>query len=205
MLKIAALGLALSLAMGCTTLAQMAPPPNPNPSAVKAGVYAIEPSHTRVLFSINHMGFSTYYGEFTGASGKLTLDPANLAASALEVSVPVANVTTTNARLDEELKSKQWLGAADYPTMTFRSTSITPTGPSTADVAGELTLHGVTRPVVLKAKFNAGGVNMLDHAYTIGFEVSGEIKRSDFGVKTYVPLIGDQVGLIISAAFEKTS
>jgi polyisoprenoid-binding protein YceI len=205
MLKTAGLGLALALTMGCATLAQMPPPPNPNPAAVKGGVYAIEPSHTRVLFSVSHMGFTTYYGEFPGASGRLTLDPANLAASALEVSVPVAGVTTTNAKLDEELRSKQWLDAADYPTMTFRSTSITPTGPSTADVAGELTLHGVTRPVVLKAKFNAGGVNILDHAYTVGFEVRGQIKRSDFGVKTYVPLIGDEVDLIISAAFERKS
>jgi polyisoprenoid-binding protein YceI len=205
MIKIAALGLALSLVMGCSTLAQMAPPPNPNPAAVQGGVYAIEPSHTRVLFSVSHMGFTTYYGEFPGASGRLTLDPTNLAATRLEVSVPVAGVATTNAKLDEELRSKQWLDAAAFPTMTFRSTAITPTGPSTADVAGELTLHGVTRPVVLKAKFNAGGVNMLDHAYTVGFEVRGQIKRSEFGVKTYVPLIGDEVDLIISAAFEKKS
>jgi polyisoprenoid-binding protein YceI len=204
MLKTAVLGLAFSLTLGACALAQ-APPPNPDPRAVKPGVYAVEPGHTRVLFSVSHMGFSTYYGEFTGASGSLTLDPAHLGAGALEVSVPVASVSTTNKTLDAELKSSAWLDAAADPTMTFRSTSITPTGPSTADVAGELTLHGVTHPLVLKAKFNAGGVNMLDRAYTIGFEVSGVIKRSDFGVKTYVPLIGDDVTLIISAAFEKKS
>jgi polyisoprenoid-binding protein YceI len=204
MLRTAALGLALSVTLGASAFAQAPPPPNPDPAAVRPGVYTVEPSHTRVLFRVSHMGFTTYFGEFTGASGRLTLDPTHPGASALEVSVPVANITTTNATLDGELKSAQWLDAGAYPTMTFRSTSITPTGPSTAEVAGDLTLHGVTRPVVLKAKFNAGGVNMLDHAYTVGFEVTGEIRRSDFGVKTYVPLIGDDVGLIISAAFEKT-
>ena len=76
------------------------------------------------------------------------------------------------------------------------------TGKNSAVVTGDLVFHGVTKPVTLKVKFNAAGINPLDHKYTAGFEVSGEIKRSDFGVKTYLPLIGDDVGLIISAAFE---
>ena len=83
------------------------------------------------------------------------------------------------------------------------STKVTLTGASTAQVAGDLTLHGVTRPVVLDATFKASGVNMLTKAYTVGFEVKGKIKRSDFGVKTYVPLIGDDVDVVISAPFEK--
>jgi polyisoprenoid-binding protein YceI len=133
----------------------------------------------------------------------LTLDGANPAASNLQVSVPTASVTTLSAKLTDELKSAQWLDAATYPAMTFRSTKVTLTGPDTADVAGDLTLHGVTRPVVLKAKLNRGGVNPMTKAYTIGFEVSGHIKRSDFGVSQYVPLIGDDVELIISAPFER--
>jgi polyisoprenoid-binding protein YceI len=188
---------------GVATIAVAQSPANPSPAAVQAGAYGIEPAHTRVLFSVSHMGFTTWYGEFTGASGSLTIDPKNARVDAVSVSVPTASVSTSNDKLNEELKSAQWLDAAKFDTISFHSTRVIPTGERTADVVGELTLHGVTRPVTLKASFNAAGVNPLSKAYTVGFEVSGDVKRSDFGVATYVPLIGDDVHLIISAAFEK--
>lgn len=189
------------LGLGASLQAQM--PANPSPAAAQAGTYAVEPYHTRVLFSVNHLGFSTWYGEFTGVSGSLTLDPAKLAASHIEISIPTASISTSNAKLDDELKGDKWFNAAQFATISFKSTKIARTGANTADVTGSLTFHGVTKPVVLKAKFNGAGVNPLDKAYTTGFEVSGDIKRSDFGVTTYVPLVGDEVHLIISAAFEK--
>jgi polyisoprenoid-binding protein YceI len=188
---------------GVAGVAAAQSPANPSPAAVQAGAYGVEPAHTRVLFSLSHMGFSTYYGEFTGASGSLTIDPKNARVDAVSVSVPTTSVSTSNAKLDEELKGAQWLDATKFDTISFRSTKVIPTGERTADVVGELTLHGVTRPVTLKASFNAAGVNPLTKGYTVGFEVSGDVKRSDFGVTTYVPLIGDDVHLIISAAFEK--
>jgi polyisoprenoid-binding protein YceI len=159
--------------------------------------------HTRVLFSVSHMGFTTWYGDFTQAAGALELDPAHPADSRVEVSLPTASVSTTNAVLDGELKGPDWFDAARYPTISFRSRQVTVTGPGRADVAGDLTLHGVTRPVTLHARFNAAGVNPLDKTYTAGFEAHGSIKRSEFGVTKYVPLVGDDVDLIISAAFVK--
>jgi polyisoprenoid-binding protein YceI len=173
------------------------------PASVQAGVYKIEPIHTRVLFAVSHLGFTTYYGEFIGASGALTLDPTDIGKSRLEVSVPVGGVSTPNEKLTSELKSADWFDAGKFPTISFKSTAIAATGPGTADVTGDLTLHGVTKQVTLKAKFNTAGVNPLDKAYTAGFEVRGDIKRSDFGVKKYVPLVGDDVHLIISVAFER--
>ncbi len=173
------------------------------PAAVQSGTYKIEPAHTQVLFGVLHLGFTTYHGSFSGASGALTLDSANPAASKLDVSVPTDSVWTPSAKLNEELKSPQWLDAAKYPAMTFHSTAVTPTGPTTADVTGDLTLHGVTKPITLKVKFNSAGSNPLTKAYTAGFDVSGVVKRSDFGVSTYVPMVGDNVDLTISAAFEK--
>jgi polyisoprenoid-binding protein YceI len=173
-----------------------------DPAAVQAGAYGVEPLHTRVLFSVSHMGFTTWYGEFTNVSGTLTLDPKKPADSALEIHIPVGTVSTTNAKLDGELKSDQWLDATQFPEMVFKSTKITETAKGAGKVTGDLTLHGVTRPVTLAVKFNGAGTNPLDKKYTAGFEVSGKIKRSDFGVKTYVPLIGDDVDLIISAGFE---
>jgi polyisoprenoid-binding protein YceI len=158
-----------------------------------------------VVFAVDHFGTSTWYGDFTHASGTLKLDPANLAASQVEVSVPVASVSTTNSVLDGELKSAAWLDAAKCPNMTFKSTKVTPTGPDRATIAGELTLHCVTRPVTLQARLHGAGTNPLTHAYTVGFDATGQIKRSEFGVTKYVPVVSDEVQVILSAPFVKAA
>ena len=199
-LRIAALsGAALIPLTGAAAIAQAAT----EPAAVPAGTYAIEPSHTRVLFSLNHMGFSTWYGDFTGAKGSLTLDPKAPAASKVEVTLPTASVSTTNATLDGELKGADWLDAGKYPTITFVSTKVVPTGADTAKVTGDLTLHGVTKPVTLDVKFHGAGANPMTKAFTVGFDAHGALKRSEFGVTKYVPLVGDEVEITISAPFEK--
>ena len=176
---------------------------NTSPSAVEGGTYKVEPHHTQVGFSVLHMGFSLYTGRFADVSGDMTLDPKAQAESTVRVSVPVASVSTTSAKLDEELKSADWLDAAKFPTMTFKSTTVTPDGKGQAKVMGDLTLHGVTKSVNLEVRFIGSGVNPLDKKYTTGFEIAGDIKRSDFGVTKYVPLIGDVVHLSINGAFEK--
>ena len=173
------------------------------PKDVQAGTYAVEPYHTRVQFTVNHFGFTDWYGDFTNVSGELTLNPAHIEQSKLDISVPVASVSTTNAKLDGELKGDQWFGADKYPTIHFVSTKIVRTGPAKAAITGNLTFHGVTRPVTLQATFNGAGVNPLDKAYTAGFNATTSIKRSDYGVKMYVPMVGDETTLRISAAFEK--
>jgi len=174
-------------------------------SKVPAGTYAVEPYHTRILFDVSHMGFTTWYGNFTSASGTLAFDPKAPAKSALAISFPTGSVSTTNATLDGELKGAEWLNAAAYPTITFKSTRIVLLGHDRGEIVGDLTLHGVTRPVTLVARFNGGGVNPLDKKYTIGFDATGTLSRADFGVKTYEPLIGDKVGLMLSGAFELES
>jgi polyisoprenoid-binding protein YceI len=178
-------------------------PANADTAAVTAGNYAVEPNHTRVQFSVSHMGFSDWYGDFAGATGTLSLDPTQLAAAKLEINIPVASVTTTNAKLDAELKSAEWFNADKHPTIRFVATKVERTAADRANITGDLTFHGVTKPVVLDARFNGAGVNPLSKAYTIGFNATTTINRSDFGVKTYVPLIGNAVTLRISAAFEK--
>ena len=167
------------------------------------GTYNVEPDHTEIMFGVKHLGFTTYYGIFSHASGTLVLDPTNPSASRLEVKVPVSSVLTPSSRLNQELQGEQWLNAAAYPDMTFRATKVTLTGVDKAQVDGELTLHGVTRPLTLQAKFNQAGENPLDHHYTVGFQARGVIKRSDFGVKAFVPMVGDDVRVNISAAFER--
>ncbi len=172
-------------------------------SKVEAGVYNIEPEHSRITFGVSHMGFTNYYGEFRNASGMLNLDPKKPDSSSVDVKIPTGSVMVPNAKLKEELDGDQWLNAAKYPDITFKSTKVAKTGADTAKVTGEFTLHGVTKPLTLNVKFNGAGTNPLDKNYTSGFEATGMIKRSDYGVKTYVPLIGDDVDIMISAAFEK--
>ena len=182
--------------------ATAAGPANPDPTAVIAGSYAVEPIHSRVQFSVSHMGFTHWNGDFSGASGSLRIDPRNVAASKVAISIPTASISTTNTVLDGELKSADWFDAAQFPTIRFASTAVVPTGPDTADITGDLTFHGITRPVVLAARFNGAGINPIDKAYTLGFDATTTIKRSDWGVKTYVPMIGDETIVRISAAFE---
>jgi polyisoprenoid-binding protein YceI len=189
------------LAASALTTAQAQAVPGVNPSAVNAGAYTVEPMHTRVLFAVSHMGFTTWYGEFTNVSGTLTLAPKAVATSALDIKIPTDTVSTSNTKLDGELKSPVWFDAAQFPTIEFKATHIVKTGRETANITGDLKFHGVTKPVTLHAVFNGAGTNPLSKQYTVGFNATGEIKRSDFGVKTYVPLIGDEVTLTISAAF----
>ena len=191
---------ALIAAVSAPAVAQVA---SVDASKVEAGVYNIEPEHSRVTFGVSHMGFTKYYGEFRNASGMLTLDPKKPDSSSVDVKIPTGSVMVPNAKLKEELDGDQWLDAAKYPDITFKSTKVAKTGADTAKVTGEFTLHGVTKPLTLNVKFNGAGTNPLDKNYTSGFEATGMIKRSDFGVKTYVPLIGDDVDIMISAAFEK--
>lgn len=174
-----------------------------NAAQAQSGTYAVEPGHTQVGFSVLHFGFTNYLGVFSNVSGTLKLDAKNPASSKLSVSIPVASVQTTSAKLDDELKGDQWFDAAKFPNATFESTSVRVTGRNDAIVTGNLTLHGVTKPETLKVHFIGAGVNALDKKYTTGFEATGTIKRSDFGVKMYVPYVSDDVTLRISGAFER--
>jgi polyisoprenoid-binding protein YceI len=191
------------LATTLATAAQAATDLIRDPAQVQGGHFAVEPAHTQVAFGVSHMGFTTYYGHFSDASGTLDLNAAKPSASQLDVTIPTATITTTSAKLNDELKSAQWFDAAKYPTITFHSTKVVRTGKTEARIEGELTLHGVTKPITLVAHFNGAGTNPLDKNYTVGFQATGKIKRSDFGVSTYVPLIGDEVDLILSGAFER--
>jgi polyisoprenoid-binding protein YceI len=201
-IKTLTLGAAI-LAAPALAQAQSIPPLNTNPAAVPAAAYTVEPTHTRVLFAVSHMGFTTWYGQFTNVSGTLNLDPKALSSSSFDITIPADTVSTSNTKLDGELNSPEWFDTAKYPTIEFKSEKIVRTGRDTAKVTGELTFHGVTRPETLDVTFNASGVNMLSKQYTVGFNATGHIKRSDFNQKTYIPLIGDDVTLIISAAFVK--
>ena len=180
-----------------------ASPANTDPAAIAPGDYSVEPTHTRVQFSVSHMGFTNWYGDFTGVGGSLHLDPSHVDQSTLDISIPVASVSTTNTKLDGELKSAAWFDASTFPNIHSVATKVTRSGPNSATIRGTLNFHGVSRPIQLAAHFNGAGINPLDKNYTVGFDATTIIKRSDFGITTYLPMIGDETTLRISVAFEK--
>lgn len=197
----AAGALTMLLALAAVSAPAMAQIASKDPNAVKAGAYQVEAYHTQVGFSLSHFGFTNYSGYFSNASGALTLDPANLALTRLDVTVPISSLLTTVSALDSQLKGDQWFDAAKFPAATFVSTRITRTGDDTATVVGDLTLHGVTKPVTLKVRLVGSGNDPILKAFAVGFEATGDINRSDFGIKQYLPLVGDDVTLTIAGAF----
>jgi polyisoprenoid-binding protein YceI len=191
------------LATSAVAQAPMPVPGTPNPAKIAAGSYVVEPHHTQVIFAVDHMGFSIFRGFLSEASGSLALDPAKPTATQLSVTIPVATIHTTSAKLDEELVSADWLDAQRFPTATFVSTKVTPGPEGLAMVDGTLTLHGVTRPARMQVHFRGTGTDPLTKAATIGFDGRLDVARSQFGVTKYVPLVSDHVELTIAAAFTK--
>lgn len=199
-LAIAAAG-AATLAFGALHAQGPAAPSN-DVSKVTAGTYKTDPNHTQILYSYKHLGFTQNMGLLSGANGTLMLDPKNAKNDHLSVDVPIDTIHTTIAALDKELIGPMFFDAGKYPTAHFESTSVTVHGKS-ARVAGNFTIHGVTKPGVIDATFEAVGANPMSKKETISFKGTATIKRSDFGVKQFVPAVGDQVDLTITAAFEK--
>jgi polyisoprenoid-binding protein YceI len=166
--------------------------------AVRAGSYKLEKTHAKLSWATSHFGFSTYSGRFDSFDARLTLDPRQPARSSLLVTIDLNSVDSDSEKLDAHLKKPDFFDTAKFPTATFRSTSVRQTGATTAQVVGDLTLHGVTKPVTLAVTFNAAGENPVSKAYTVGFSAEGTVKRSEFGISTYAPAIGDDVKLSFS-------
>jgi len=163
--------------------------------------YVVDPTHMEVNYAINHVGFSTSKGRFSDVASVLVLDEANPAASKVNATIKVASLDAGYDKRDAHLLSADFFDVAKYPTITFASTKVTVTGAKTAKVAGDLTLHGVTRPVVLDATIVGLGPNPLTKAQSAGIHATTTVKRSDFGMTTYVPLIGDDVTITLDAEY----
>jgi polyisoprenoid-binding protein YceI len=167
-------------------------------TAHAADTYKLDANHTAITWHISHFGFSSPSGKFMNVDGKLELDEKNPAASRVSLTIPVGDIDTGVAKLDEHLKGDQFFNVATYPTATFVSDKVEVTGKDTAVVHGSLTLHGVTKPVALKVKLNKIGENMFK-LKTAGFSATTTLKRSDFGMTTYLPGLGDDVTIDIES------
>jgi polyisoprenoid-binding protein YceI len=210
-LALAAASLA-ALTIGTLHAQQGGPPQLPGAmdvSRAQAGTYAVDPNHTLIGWRVNHFGFNDYFGIFGNSTGTLTIDPANPSAAKVDITIPVAEVTTASAGLTGHLlKPAGENGKADFfganpAPARFVSTKVEPNG-TNAKITGDLTLNGVTKPVVIDAKFTgAGNAMMPPRRLTLGFEGTTTIKRSDFGIGFGIPMVSDEVELDITAAFEK--
>ncbi|QNE04269.1 YceI family protein [Croceicoccus marinus] len=209
--KLAAAALA-SAALAAPVIAQDDAPTLPGQMAVSritAGTYTADPLHTLVGFRVNHFGFNDYFGIFGGVEGTLQIDPSNLSAASVDVTIPVADVTVAAQGLKDHLLragedggEPDFFGPSPAPAR-FQSTSVALTGETTANIAGNLTLNGVTRPVVVAARFTGAGANPMNSKLTVGFEGTTTIQRSNFGIDAFIPMVSDEVELDITAAFEK--
>ncbi|MBA3941151.1 MAG: hypothetical protein C0520_08075 [Sphingopyxis sp.] len=177
---------------------------------VAAGTYAADPGHTLVVWEVDHFGFSRYSGLFGDVTGTLVIDPANPAASKVDVTIPVVKVTTASAGLTGHLlRAGKDGGKPDFfgpapADAKFVSTSVVlDDDGDEAKVTGNLTLNGVTKAVTLDVDFHGAGTNPYNKKATVGFEAEGKIRRSDFGIAFGIPAVSDEVELEIHAAFEK--
>jgi polyisoprenoid-binding protein YceI len=164
--------------------------------------YKLDPTHTMVLFSWNHFGFSNPTADLHISEGTVVFDAKNPAKSSVNVTMPLADLDTHVSALDEHLKKPDFLDADKYPTITFKSTKVQALGGKKFKVIGDLTVHGVTKPVVLDATLNRQGEQPMLKVPAIGFDATATIKRSDFGVGAYVPNVGDELNIRITTEGE---
>lgn len=153
--------------------------------------------HAFVNFKISHLGYSWLYGTFKDFDGRFSFDEQNPEASRVSVTLNTASVDTNHAERDKHLRSGDFLNASKHPTATFESTAVKPTGEGVADISGNLTLNGVTKPVVIAAKFVGQGEDPWG-GYRAGFEGSTRIKLKDFDIQKDLGPAAQEVELIIS-------
>jgi len=165
--------------------------------------YQIEPNHSHVTWSASHFGFSNQTGKFSDLSGEINFDAKKPQNSSVDVVIKIASLTTGLTKFDGHLKSAELLDADKFATAKFVSKKINVTGKNKAKIEGELTLHGVTKPVVLDAKFNKADVSVVTQKETVGFAATATIKRSEFGINYAIPSVSDEVKIVIEVEANK--
>jgi len=165
-----------------------------------ATTYTIEPDYTQAVFRWSHLGFSNPAAQLSQGQGTLEFDPANPTRAAVNVTIALSSLNTGVPALDEHLRSEDFFEVAKFPTASFHSTKVEQgSGKDRLKVTGELSLHGVTRPVTLDVTVLKIGANPRTQLPTVGFEATTTLKRSDFGLGAFVPQVSDEIKLQISS------
>ncbi len=180
--------LSLGLAVAITSSVTLAAPVD----------YKIDPTHTATVFSWNHFGFSTPSANFTDIQGVIKVDNAKPSNSSVDVIIPISSVNTNVPALDKEFQEEAWFNAAKYPNITFKSTKVETKDKKHFKITGNLTVKGVTKPVVLDAVLNKQGEHPMAKVPAIGFNATTSFDRSAFGIGNYVPNVGDKITVNIT-------
>jgi polyisoprenoid-binding protein YceI len=180
------------------------------------GLYNLDKSHASLIFKVNHLGLSKYTASFKNFNAELELDPENPEKSKVNASIDPTSIETNYPEPEKldfnlELQNDKWLDAVKFPKITFKSTAIKLTSATTADIKGDLSMHGFTQEIILHTTFNGGyAANAMDPSGSrVGFSAHGSLKRSDFGILFGIPEEGsnmgvsDEVEFIIEAEFTK--
>jgi polyisoprenoid-binding protein YceI len=179
---------------------------------VPAGDYKLDKAHTTLLFRVNHMGFSHFTARFRRFDAQLKFDPRNVTATQLTATVDARSIETDypdpKYDFNGELQREPFLNAGKFPEITFRTTQVEDLGNNALRVHGDLTLRGVTKPIVLDATYNGGyAKHPMDPQARVGFSAHGALRRSDYGLTGGIPAagsnlgVGDQVAVIIESEF----
>jgi polyisoprenoid-binding protein YceI len=200
MIRTAAFALVLALGLGGAVLAN---PSTTDPTKVPAGAYVLDKRHASLTVKIVHMGFSHYTLRLDGLDGSFTYDPANWQQTKLTFTVDAKSVDTNDAAFNKQISG--YLDADKFPAITFVSTAVAGGEDGKGTVTGDLTLHGVTKPVTLDVTFDGAGHGIAPLGTRLGFSGSARIKRSDFGVSSVIlnQFTGDDVEAIFEVEFEK--
>ena len=172
------------------------------PALAHADTWQIDPAHTNVEFTVRHMMISNVKGQFQKTSGTITTNGSDPASATIDATIDASSIDTRVEKRDMHLKSPDFLDVAKYPTITFKSTKVEAAGPNKWKVTGDLTLHGVTKPVVLDVESSGPPINVMGKTRA-GASATTKINRSDFGLKWNQALeaggvmVGDEVAISI--------
>ncbi len=162
-------------------------------TAFAADKFEFDKSHTNILFYVNHLGFSEMVGVFTDYDGSFTFDPNKPEDSSIDITLKPSGIRTSSAKLDGELQGEKFFNSVKFPTITFVSKKVNITGKDTGEVEGVATMLGVSKPVTLSVKLNKADYHPMTKDFVAGFSAKATLKRSDFGMKEYIPMVGDDI------------
>ena len=167
------------------------------PAKAAVETYELDKPHTQILFFVEHMNVSLSSGEFLDYEGTLNIDSENPENSTVDVTIQTASIDMGDEKWDAHMKNEDFFHVEEYPTMTFKSTDVNVTGEETAEMTGDLTILGVTKPVTLAVEFRNKGTHAYSGRELIGFSATGNIKRSEWGMDYGIPNVGDDVEIRI--------
>jgi polyisoprenoid-binding protein YceI len=167
-----------------------------------ADTFQIDPVHTEAGFQIRHV-LTKVRGRFPKLTGTILYDQVNPAKSSVDVTIDAASITTENETRDKDLRSARFFDVAKYPTLTFKSTEVKQVAKDQLEVTGSFTLHGVTKTITIPVKALGVAPGMAPNTTVAGFEGSLTIKRSEYGITTYIPVVGDEVEISLNVEAQK--